>query len=565
VKVVWLALASLLALVASVGAAAAPAGAAATPTIAAPPNVVVGEAAGSVNLPVTLSAPSTNPVSVNFSVPGGGCNNPAQGATGTLTFAPGVTSRTVTVTLNNCLTSGLQFFTFTLSGAVNGVIADPTTQVDVVGDPAATSTTPGLYVRDAVVDANAGSIDVPVLLGGPAGATSSSTVTVKYATTNGSAVAGTDYTATSGTLTFGPGETVKNVVVPIIDRSGSAPTRRFGVVLSTPNNAVITDGTGVVTIGASGAAPVATPNISAPANLVVGEADGYVDLPVTLSAPSTNPVSVNFSVPGGGCNNPAQGATGTLTFVPGQTTQAVRVFLNNCGVAGSFTLPLSGATNGTITQSTTMVTVPVSNTAPGSPTAVKGVVGNGYVTVRFTAPKSDGGDPVNGYTVTASPGGMTATGIGSPIIVVGLTNGTAYTFKVTATNPEGTSQASSASAPVTPTGPGFVVATTSLLSATRGQAYGPVTLAVSGTTPSTPPHTTTVAWGQGPATSSGPALPQGMKLSAAGVLSGTPSSGLATGTYTVCVKATETVTTVVGGKTTTSKTTAYGLIPLSIS
>jgi hypothetical protein len=56
-----------------------------------------------------------------------------------------------------------------------------------------------------------------------------------------------------------------------------------------------------------------------------------------------------------------------------------------------------------------------------------------------------------------------------------------------------------------------------------------------------------------------------MKLSAAGVLSGTPSSGLATGTYTVCVKATETVTTVVGGKTTTSKTTAYGLIPLSIS
>ena len=46
-------------------------------------------------------------------------------------------------------------------------------------------------------------------------AASSQTVTVKYATANGTAVAGSDYTATSGTLTFNPGETSQTINVPI--------------------------------------------------------------------------------------------------------------------------------------------------------------------------------------------------------------------------------------------------------------------------------------------------------------------------------------------------------------
>ncbi len=142
-------------------------------------------------------------------------------------------------------------FAFTLSSAMNGTIIDPSTQVDIIGDGTAVST-PGLYVRNAVVDNTAGTVMVPVLLGGPEGAPSASTVTVHYTTANGSASAGTDYTATSGTLTFGPGQTAKNIVVPIIDRSGAAPSRNFSVSLSSPTNAVITNGTGVVTIGASG-------------------------------------------------------------------------------------------------------------------------------------------------------------------------------------------------------------------------------------------------------------------------------------------------------------------------
>jgi hypothetical protein len=70
--------------------------------------------------------------------------------------------------------------------------------------------------------------------------------------------------------------------------------------------------------------------------------------------------------------------------------------------------------------------------------------------VSFTPPASNGGSAITGYTVTSSPGGITAKGTKSPITVKGLKNGTAYTFTVTATNKVGTGPASSASKSVTP-------------------------------------------------------------------------------------------------------------------
>ena len=364
----------------------------ATPAVSAPPDLLVGEADGYVDLPVSLSAPGTGTVTVNYATAnstafsGTGCNATFVGVSGTLTFAPGETTKVVRIDLNDCGLSGFRAFLFNLSLPTNATMARAGTQVGIVGDAVAAGT-PGLYARDAVVANGAGIVEVPVLLGGPAGAASKSTVTVDYATHDESAVAGSDYTASSGTLTFTPGQTVANVPVVIDDREGAQPTRRFTITLSNPSNASIVAGSGVVTIGASGATAVATPAVSAPPDLLVGEADGYVDLPVSLSAPGTGTVTVNYATAnstafsGTGCNATFVGVSGTLTFAPGETTKVVRIDLNDCGLSGfrAFLFNLSLPTNATMARAGTQVGIVGDAVAAGTPGlyARDAVVANG--------------------------------------------------------------------------------------------------------------------------------------------------------------------------------------------
>ena len=108
--------------------------------------------------------------------------------------------------------------------------------------------------------------------------------------------------------------------------------------------------------------------------------------------------------------------------------------------------------------------------APSSPTSVVATAGDASVSVAFTVPLSNGGSVITSYTVTSSPGGITATGAGSPITVTGLTNGTTYTFTVVATNAVGNSLASAASAAVTPAAAATVPGAPSGVVATAGDA-----------------------------------------------------------------------------------------------
>jgi Ca2+-binding RTX toxin-like protein len=92
-------------------------------------------------------------------------------------------------------------------------------------------------------------------------------------------------------------------------------------------------------------------------------------------------------------------------------------------------------------------------TTPGAPTIVGTRAGDGQATITFTAPSADGWSAIAYYTVTASPGDVSASGVTSPITVFGLDNGTSYMFTVTATNAAGSGPASASSPAVVPNGP----------------------------------------------------------------------------------------------------------------
>jgi outer membrane protein OmpA-like peptidoglycan-associated protein len=94
----------------------------------------------------------------------------------------------------------------------------------------------------------------------------------------------------------------------------------------------------------------------------------------------------------------------------------------------------------------------VATTAPAAPTNVTATSGDGSATISWTAPTDNGGVSIDGYIVTANPGGLTCTAVApaTTCTISGLDNGTTYTFDVVATNNVGNSSSSDPSGSVTP-------------------------------------------------------------------------------------------------------------------
>ena len=96
--------------------------------------------------------------------------------------------------------------------------------------------TPGIVISDAsVVKGDAGTVNMNFTLETTALSSSDASVTVKYATSDGTAVAGTDYVETSGTLTIAPGQKSVTIAVPIDGGTQWTGNRTFSVILSSPS------------------------------------------------------------------------------------------------------------------------------------------------------------------------------------------------------------------------------------------------------------------------------------------------------------------------------------------
>lgn len=127
------------------------------------------------------------------------------------------------------------------------------------------------------------------------------------------------------------------------------------------------------------------------------------------------------------------------------TAHTVRHLTN--GITYSFIVK-AGNAGGLSVSSNQAEAIPAA--VPAAPTNVTAVAGDGQATVAFIASADDGGSPITGYKVTASPGSRVVTGAASPITVTGLSNGTSYTFTVKAINRIGSGAASMASNAVVP-------------------------------------------------------------------------------------------------------------------
>jgi hypothetical protein len=177
----------------------------------------------------------------------------------------------------------------------------------------------------------------------------------------------------------------------------------------------------------------------------------------TYSSPTISSISPNSAPAAGGTSiyvngtnlSYATGVTfggvaGTVTAV---TDTRVTVLTPVSATASSVDVVVSASGPASATSSGGFTYTP---TSPGAPTIGSATAGDGQASVSFSAPAYTGGTAITSYTVTSSPGGITASGASSPILVSGLTNETSYTFTVVATNIAGNSTASSASAAVTP-------------------------------------------------------------------------------------------------------------------
>ncbi|PPT25541.1 autotransporter outer membrane beta-barrel domain-containing protein, partial [Xanthomonas arboricola] len=470
-------------------------------------NVSVNEGnAGTTNatFTVSLSQPAgTGGVSFDIATADGtataGVDYVASSLTGQ-TIPAGSSSATFTVLVNgDTLSEPNETFFVNVSNVTGASVGDGQGQGTIVNDDAL----PALSIDDVSVnEGNSGTTTATFTVS--LSAASGQTVSVNYITADGTATAGSDYAARSGTLTFAPGVTAQGVAITVNGDTAVEPNETFSVGLSGASNASIARATGTGTIVNDDVVVVV-----GPASLPAATAGSAYSQTLSASggtAPHTFAITAGalpagLSLSAGGVLSGTPTASGGFNFTATATDSG-----------GS---PTSGARAYTLTVAVATTTFPATSLPAGT-------AGQAYSSALNPA---TGGVAPYTYAVTAGalPAGITLDGSSGALTGTPGSVGS-FSFSVTATDSTtGTPSQATRSYTLTIAAPPIVVAPSALPSATRGTAYSQ-TLSASG---GTAPYTYALASGT---------LPAGITLASNGTLSGTAT---VEGSFNVTVTATD--------------------------
>ena len=300
------------------------------------------ESDGELAFQVTLSSATVDTVTVDYATEDGTAQSGADYArtAGSLTFAAGDTVQTVGVDLvDNDEIEPQETFQLVLSAPTNATVAVGSAQGTILDDDQ-----PELSVAGGTAEEGAAvSFRVTLSRAAPGA------VTVRYATSDGTARAGADYARSVGVLSFPPGETVRTVAVALIDDAEVEPEEEFRLALSSPSNATVSVASAIGRI---------VDNDQLPSLRVAGgtaSEGGTVGFRVQLSSPASRLVTVRYATADGTALAGADyvEADGTLTFTPGETVRTVTVDTINDSETEpleTFVLSLSSPTNATIAE-----------------------------------------------------------------------------------------------------------------------------------------------------------------------------------------------------------------------
>ena len=321
-------------------------------------NVSVVETATSATLTITKTGTTALTHSVNYATSNGtglaGADYTAIAST-PLSFAPGETSKVVTVTLSpDNIYEGSEFFNVNLTSPSGGATIGTGTGVVTINDD---ETVPSFSIANASVAESAGTATITVTKNGA----SALTHAISYATANGTAIAGSDYTLVSSTLSFAPNETSKTFTVTIANDTAYEGSETFTANLSAPTNgATISTGTATVTINDNDIAPNFTVTGAS-----FSENAGVVSITVTKTGSTALTHNVNFATADGTAlaGSDFTATSGTLSFLAADTSKTISLTLLNDSLfegPESLSMTLNGATNGA-SIATPAVTVNISD------------------------------------------------------------------------------------------------------------------------------------------------------------------------------------------------------------